>query len=191
MRNYTMKKNFSFTEYISDTFDGMVAWLQCSKLYLFFSGITAWFFSTYQIHGILCFFALATTLDTITRIHADSVKLGLKFNPFKMYFWLRIHSSGLKAMGRKIFLEYTFPIIMATGFDYWVLKSKFHFDVMSLHLNIPSAGILFFALVETWSIFENLEDAGHVNWTKKIFNVGKKHLPSKLKDIFAIFAKNK
>lgn len=179
-----MKNPQSISEYTSEISASILAFLKCSKIYIFLAGFFSWFFSTYPIEDILLLFAIATTLDTATKIHAVAKNKGLKFNPFKKYFWKQIESQGLKLMGRKIFMDYSLPVIIAFLVDTLIFKNALHFDLLSLKLSIPSAAILFFTCVELWSIFENLEEAGGTNWLKKGMNWFSGFLPEKWQEVY-------
>ena len=179
-----MKNPQSISEYTSEISASILAFLKCSKIYIFLAGFFSWFFSTYPIEDILLLFAIATTLDTATKIHAIAKSKGLKFNPLKKYFWKQIESQGLKLMGRKIFMDYSLPVLVAFFVDTLIFKNAFHFDLLTLKLSIPSASILFFTCVEIWSIFENLEDAGGTNWLKKATYWFSGFLPEKWQQVF-------
>ena len=178
-----MKQPQTISEYTSEISASILAFLKCSKAYIFLAGFFSWFFSTYPIEDILLLFVLSTLLDTITRIHAVAKNKGLKFNPLKKYFWKQIESQGLKLMGRKIFMDYSLPVIVAFLVDTLIFKNALHFDLLSLKLSIPSAAILFFTCVEIWSIFENLEDAGGTNWLKKSTHWFSGFLPEKWQEV--------
>lgn len=178
-----MKKFQTIAEYSNEIYATIVAFLKCSKIYLFLVGFFSWFFSTYPIKDILILFVIATFIDTATRIHAISVKKGLIFNPLKKYFWKQIESQGLKLMGRKIFMDYSIPVIVAFCVDTLIFKNTLHFNLLELKLSIPSSAIIFFTGVEIWSIFENLEDAGGINWLKKATNWFSGFLPDKWQEV--------
>lgn len=179
-----MREPQSFGEYSYDVYLTIIAFLKCSKVYIFFVGFFSWFFSTYPIEHLLILFVIATVFDTVTKVHAVAKKKGLKFNPFRKYFWMQIESQGLKLMGRKIFMDYSIPVIVAFCVDTLLFKNTFHFDLMNLKLSIPSAAILFFTGVEIWSIFENIEEAGGTNWLKRAMNMFSGFLPEKWREFF-------
>ena len=179
-----MKQSQNIQEYTQEISATIFAFLKCSKIYIFIAGFFSWFFSTYPIENILMLFVIATILDTITKIHSIAKKKKLKFNPFKKYFWIQIESQGLKMMGRKVFLDYSIPVLVAFCVDTLIFKNGFHFDLLSLKLSIPSASILFFTCVEIWSIFENLEEAGGVNWLKRAIHWFSGFLPEKWRDVY-------
>lgn len=174
----------SWSEDLMEVGSAIVAFLKCSKAYLLLTAGAAWFFSTYDVKGILILFVIATVLDTITRIHADAKAAKLSFNPFQLQFWLRIKSKGLKKMGRKIFVEYGIAVIIAFFVDTLLFKNALHFKLLTLKLNIPIAAIIFFTGIEIWSVFENIEEAGMTNWLKKFLNLFSGFLPSKWKEVY-------
>jgi hypothetical protein len=178
-----MKEPQTIKEYTTEIISSVVAFIKCSKIYLILAAFVSWFFSTYPIEKILLFFFIMTCLDTITKIHAIAKKKKIKFNPFKKIFWLQIESQGLKLMGRKIFLDYSIPIMMVFFVDTLIFKNAIHFNVLSLNLSPPAAAILFFGCVEFWSIFENIEEAGGVNWLKKASNWFSGFLPEKWQNV--------
>lgn len=125
-------------------------------------------------------FLIITFLDTLTRINANAVEKGLKFNPFKKYFWLEIQSTGLREMCKKIFSEYFVYLIIAFVVDVLIFKQEFLIDFMGRKLTLPVIALYLFSAVELWSIGENIEDSGGVNIFKKIFHF----LPEKWQLIF-------
>ena len=62
-----------------------------------------------DLHTAILAFLLITMIDTITSIDASAKQKGLKFNPFKIYFWKEIKSEGLRQMCDKIFRQYFIP----------------------------------------------------------------------------------
>ncbi len=179
-------KNIDSTWYqdLAEVGSAILTFLKCSKAYLFLTAAVAWLFSTYDIKHILILFAIATILDTITRIHADAISEKIAFNPFTLVFWTRIKSKGLKKMGRKVFVEYGIAVLITFFIDTLLFKNALHFQLLSLKLNIPIAAIIFFTGIEFWSVFENLEEAGYVNWLKRFFDLFSGFLPSKWKDVY-------
>lgn len=143
----------------------------------FISGVLAYYT---DLHLAVYFFLGATTLDTITSIHAKSVAKGLKFNPFKLYFWKEITSGGLRDWAKKVFLEYGIYLIIAFMIDEWVLKRMVLFEFFGRKLTLPVIALYLFSFIEVWSIGENIEEAGGNNLFKKILHF----LPEKYQQIF-------
>jgi hypothetical protein len=178
-----MKEPQSLHEYAVEITATILAFVKCSKVYIFFLAFASWFFSTYPIEDILLLFGIMTCLDTLTKIHAVAKSRKIPFNPFRKIFWLQIESPGLKLMGRKIFLDYSIPVLVIFCIDTLVFKNAIHFDLLTLKLSPPSAAILFFTGVEFWSIFENIEEAGGVNWLKKASYWFSGFLPEKWQEV--------
>lgn len=151
------------------------------KFYLwlvsFMSGVLAYYT---DLHLAFYIFLGATTLDTITSIHAASIKKGLKFNPFKAYFWKEITSGGLRDWSKKVFLEYGIYLIIAFMINEWVLKRMVLFEVFDRKLTLPVIALYLFSFIEIWSIGENIEKAGGTNLFKKVLHF----LPDKYQKIF-------
>lgn len=125
-------------------------------------------------------FAVITLLDTLTRINTEAKKQGLKFNPFKKYFYQQIQSKGLRMMCDKIFAEYGVYIIVAFVIDYWVLNQMVLLKFNDRGLTLPIISLYIFSGIEIWSIGENIEEAGGINIIKRILHF----LPEKIQKIF-------
>lgn len=143
----------------------------------FVSGVLAYYT---DLHLAFYIFLGATTLDTFTSINSASVKKGLKFNPFKKYFWKEITSGGLRDWSKKVFLEYGIYLIIAFMINEWVLKRMVLFEVFDRKLTLPVIALYLFSFIEIWSIGENIEEAGGTNLFKKILQF----LPEKYQQIF-------
>lgn len=144
-----------------------VAVIKSSKLFLAISAFISVFLTLYvNFPTALVYFFIATTLDTITRIDCNARSKKLKFNPFKKYFWFQIKSDLIRVWFHKVFKEYLLYVIIAFAVDILLLKSAYKFYVLSFKLDLPTAVILFFSANETWSLFENREEAGYKNWLK-------------------------
>lgn len=150
------------------------------KIYLFISTTISGILSYHtELESSLTVFAIVVTLDSITRIHADAKKKKLKFNPFALYFWKEIKSKGLREMCEKIFLEYGVYLLIAFAVDKYILEQMVIFEFNSKHLTLPILAIWIFSFIETWSIAENVEDAGG----KNIFKLVHELLPEKLQTV--------
>ena len=125
-------------------------------------------------------FLIITILDTITRIHADATKEGLKFNPFKRYFYGQIKSEGLRNMMSKIFLQYGVYLIIAFTIDYYILDKAVLLNYNDKGLTLPIISLYIFSGIEIWSIGENIEESGGVNLIKRLLHF----LPEKIQKIF-------
>lgn len=125
-------------------------------------------------------FLIVTVLDTVTRIHADAEKQGLKFNPFKAYFYSQIKSEGLRGMMNKIFAQYGIYLIIAFTIDYYILDKSVLLNYNDKGLTLPIISLYIFSGIEIWSIGENIEDFGGINLIKKIIHL----LPERIQKIF-------
>jgi hypothetical protein len=128
----------------------------------------------------LAAFTIITLLDTLTRINAQAKKQGLKFNPFRLYFYRQIQSKGLRDMCEKIFTRYGVWLIISFVIDYYILDRMILVDFNDKGLTLPVIALYLFCGIEVWSIGENIEDAGGVNIIKKILHL----LPEKIQKIF-------
>lgn len=185
------EQNATLSSDMIDIWSSAMAFLGVSKIYLFIIGGMAWIFSTYDVKGILILFTFLTTLDTITRMGADAKIEGQDFKVYSFRFWKRMKSSGLKMMGRKIFVEYGIAVLIAFMVDIHLFKSTLNFNVADFKLNVPMCAILFFTGIELWSVFENLEEAGYKNWLKKGTTAISGFIPDKWQKIIEVIKTNK
>jgi hypothetical protein len=133
-----------------------------------------------DIKTALLAFAIFTILDTITRIDADAKNKGLKFNPFKAYFWAEIKSDEIRNMLRKVFMEYGVYLLIAFVIDALIFKHSVLFEIYDRKMTLPVIALYVFSGIELWSIGENIADAGGVNIFKRIIHF----LPEKYQKIF-------
>ncbi|MUV02102.1 hypothetical protein GN157_00120 [Flavobacterium rakeshii] len=141
------------------------------KIWIALSTIIAGVLSCYtDLNLALILFAIATTLDTATAIHAQATIKGLRFNPVKGYFWKEISSTGLRNWMKKMLWEYGIYLIMAFAIDQCVLKNMILFKVLGRELTLPVLAVYLFAFIEMWSIGENIERAGGINIFKRILS---------------------
>lgn len=125
-------------------------------------------------------FLIITLLDTLTRINAQAQKEGLRFNPFKVYFYKQIRSKGLRDMCEKVFTRYGVWLIIAFVIDFYILDQMILLDFNDKGLTLPIISLYLFCGIEIWSIGENIEEAGGTNLLKKILHL----LPQKIQKIF-------
>jgi hypothetical protein len=140
--------------------------------------ISSFMTAYYKIDMAFFCFVLLTSLDTITRVHADAVKKKLVFNPFKAYFWREFKSDKFRAMLNKIFSEYGIYLIIAFILDTLVFD-KLLLNIYGQKLTLPVIALYIFSFIELWSIGENIDDAGGVNIFKRIVHL----LPEKVQEI--------
>ncbi len=158
------------------------------KIYIFISSTISGILSYHvELEDSLTIFSIIVILDSITRIHANAKKKGLKFNPFALYFWKEIKSKGLREMCEKVFLEYGVYLLIAFAVDKYILEQMVIFEFNSKHLTLPILAIWIFSFIEIWSVAENVEDAGG----KNIFKLINELLPEKLQSLIEKLKSNK
>lgn len=151
------------------------------KFYLWLMVFVSSMFAYYtDLQSALYFFLGATVLDTLTAIDVNARAKGLKFNPFKLYFWKEITSSGLREWLNKVFWEYGRYLVIAFMLNEWVLKNMIIFDAFDRKLTLPVVAVYLFGFIELWSIGENIEQAGGINLFKRVLQF----LPDKVQQIF-------
>lgn len=177
-----MPQNFNglwFT--MSGLWETILEYTFMKKLWLtitgFLSGVLAYYT---DLNLALWLFGISTVLDTLTSINAQAYAAGLKFNPFKKYFWAQISSTGLRKWMKKVFWEYGIYLIIAFAIDKYVLKNMILFDMLNRKLTLPVIAIYLFSFIEIWSIGENIERAGGINIFKRVLHF----IPEKYQKIF-------
>lgn len=160
--------------------DYLIALPLTQKIYLLISTTISGLLAYHtELKSSLSVFILVIILDSVTRVHANAKKRGLKFNPFKKYFWLEIKSKGLRNMCEKFFLEYCIYLLIAFAVDNYILEQMTILEFNSKHLTLPILALWLFSFIEMWSIAENIEDSGGRN----IFKIVLELLPEKIKII--------
>lgn len=163
-----------------------------SKAFLYVAATASWLVSTYvEIIPAFLFFAICTTLDTISRIDANARMKKIKFNPFKKYFWMEIKSDAIRGWFRKVFKEYLFYTLIIFLVDKFIFKHQLHFDLFALKLDPVTAALFLFGLNELWSVFENREEAGYINILKAGINIFISLVPEKWQEPLNKFLKFK
>ena len=132
-----------------------------------------------DLHTAILAFLLITIIDTITSIDASAKQKGLKFNPFKKYFWKEIKSEGLRQMCDKIFRQYFMYLMIAFIVDVLILKKMVIVELWGDKLTLPMIALYIFSAIEIWSVGENIEKRGGVNLPKRVFHL----LPEKIQKI--------
>ena len=148
-------------------------------IYIVVATILSSFITAYYKVDLAFFcFILITSLDTVTRVHADAMKKKLRFNPFKAYFWRELKSTGFREMLNKVFYEYGVYLIIAFILDTLVFE-KLLIDIYGVKLTLPVISLYVFSFIELWSIGENIDEAGGINLFKRLLHF----LPEKLQKI--------
>lgn len=164
-----------------------------SKAYISISLISAYFISnSIDLINSIIMFLIATSLDTLTSIHAGATKKGLKFNPFKLYFWKEIKSGLLRVWLKKVFFEYAIYLIIAFCLDILIIQQQLQNfsipilqnDIVNFSLNLPVFVLWVLIALEIWSVGENLESTGRINLIKRFAKFLEQYLPEKFKAFF-------
>lgn len=149
------------------------------EIYLSFATVISSFITEYHKVDMAFFcFILITCLDTLTRVHADAVKKGLVFNPFRFYFWKEFKSGRFRDMLHKIFYEYGVYLIIAFILDRLVFEHIL-INIYGKKLTLPVIALYIFSFIELWSVGENIDEAGGINIFKRVISF----LPQKIQDI--------
>lgn len=135
------------------------------KITLLLSTVCGAYFGLRQSFIVL---SILIFLDSVTRIHATAVKKGIKFNPFRLQFWLVIKSKGLKLALNKALLQYGIYFIMAFIIDKYILNQLVIVNFNDNGYTLPVVTMWICSGIEVWSIGENIEDAGGVNLPKRL-----------------------
>ena len=109
---------------------------------------------------------LLITIDLLTGIRKNLHVQGIKFNPLKYYFWMAIKSYLLRKTWRKTY-EYGIGIIVVAILETLILGGT-PVSILSKTFSLTELSVVLPAMIEAWSIFENLEGAGGVNLLKRV-----------------------
>ena len=119
------------------------------------------------------------TIDMLTGI-SKSFYFRWKQPKEKRVKWARvIKSKLLKQTGKKL-VEYGVLIFILSLLDYSIFEASAMFTLGDKSFSLTELSIIFPIGIETWSIWENLEDMGFTNLFKKITNL----LPDNVQRIF-------
>lgn len=110
---------------------------------------------------------LIIIIDTLTGIRKDLYNKGIKVNPFKMSFWQGVKSSGFRKSWRKA-TEYGLGIIVVTVLDVMVLGGTLSLTLGSAVFTLSKFAVVVASLIETYSVFENMEAVSGTNIFKKM-----------------------
>lgn len=109
---------------------------------------------------------LLILVDLLTGIRKNLYIRGVKFNPFKKAFWRAIKSYLLRRTWRKTY-EYVIGIVAVAVLEAFVLGGN-TIVVYGKVLSLTELSIVIPAIVEVWSIGENLEVISGRNFLKKL-----------------------
>ena len=117
-------------------------------------------------------------LDLLTGIRKNLHQKGISFNPFKKQFWKSIKSYLLRQTWRKTY-EYGIGIVVVIIFESLVFGVT-SVEVMDKSFTISELAVVIPAIIETWSIFENLEEVSKNNVLKRLITL----LPQGVQNLF-------
>lgn len=104
-------------------------------------------------------------IDLLTGMRKSLYLKGIKLNPFKENFWRCISSKGMRDTWRKTY-EYGIGIIVLLLLQVFFLGDT-TVEVLSKSFSPAELGIMVAAVIEIWSIFENIETITGGNPLKK------------------------
>ena len=116
-------------------------------------------------------------LDLLTGIAKSMYVNKRTINPLKRDFWTSIKSYMLRKTWKKAY-EYGIGILVVVVFESLVFGGSASIEFMSKSFSLAELSVLIPALVEVWSIFENMEVITETNFLKRMLQF----LPKKLKD---------
>jgi len=117
-------------------------------------------------------------LDLLTGIRKNLHQKGISFNPLKKQFWKSIKSYLLRQTWRKTY-EYGIGIVVVIIFESLVFGVT-SVEVMDKSFTISELAVVIPAIIETWSIFENLEEVSKNNVLKRLITL----LPQGVQNLF-------
>ena len=110
--------------------------------------------------------AFLILVDLITGIRRTHHEWKVTFQPMKKRYWLSIRSYLLRQTWRKTY-EYGIGIIVIIVFEQLIFGQQ-AISIMDRKFSIAELAVVFPAIVEIWSIFENLEAVSNVNLLKRL-----------------------
>lgn len=105
-------------------------------------------------------------IDLLTGIRRTHHEWKVTFQPRKKKYWLSIRSYLLRQTWRKTY-EYGIGIIVIIIFEQLIFGQQ-SIEIMDKSFSIAELAVVFPAIVEIWSIFENFEAVSNVNLLKRV-----------------------
>jgi hypothetical protein len=115
---------------------------------------------------------LLILVDLLTGIRKNHFEWGIQFRPLQAIFWKSIKSYLLRKTWVK-FYEYGIGIIVVLIFENLIFGSQ-AIQIMGRDFKLAELAVVFPAIIEIWSIYENLEAVSQVNLFKSLL----KFMPS-------------
>lgn len=153
-------------------FNKLTKW---KKLALLLSPIVTLLLS---MKAILIGLSILIILDLITGIVKSLKEKGIEPSIFKKLFWKSIKSYLLRKTWKKAY-EYGLGIIVVVVFETLIFGTT-SISIMEKSFTISELAVIIPAIIEIWSIFENIESVSKNNVLKKLFVF----FPAPLKNLF-------
>ena len=122
--------------------------------------------------------AIIICIDMLTGIRKNLHLKNIKIAFHKKEFWHAIKSSGLRSTWRKT-CEYGIGIIVFSVLDSMVLKNP-SIALMGENYSLAELAVIIACLVESYSVYENMEAVSGNNLFKKVLGL----MPQRFKSIF-------
>lgn len=131
-----------------------------------------------SIKLILLGLSLLILLDLLTGIRKNLHLKGVSLNPFKKVFWGSIKSYLLRKTWKKAY-EYGIGIIVVAILESLILGGT-PITILSKTFSLTELSVVIPALVEVWSIGENLEAVSGRNFLKRLLPL----MPTPIRRLF-------
>lgn len=130
------------------------------------------------IQSALAGLGILILLDLLTGIRKSLKQKGVTLNPLRIEFWRSVKSYGMRQTWRKT-VEYVVGIIAFAVLEGFFLK-EYSINVLGSH-KITELATITIALIELYSVFENLEAVSGNNLLKKLLDF---IIPDKIRKAF-------
>ena len=114
-------------------------------------------------------------IDLITGVRKSLHNSNVKINIFSRDFWMVIESNQLRKSWRKSY-EYGIGILVVATLRTLILGEETIINIFSKEFSLIELAIVIPAIIEIWSIFENVEAVSGYNPLKKLFSLFPKSL---------------
>ncbi len=132
-----------------------------------------------DIRPALIGLAILLVLDFVTGVRKSFIVSEIKFNPLKKITWQKFSSTGMRQSWRKTY-EYVIGILAFGVLEAFFIKGAV-IPLGETGYKITEFAVIVAAIVELYSIFENIEQSGGTNVLKKLLDMV---IPEKVKEKF-------
>lgn len=139
-----------------------------AKKFIAMSSVSLILTTVMSIRQILLALAIIIVIDMLTGIRKDLFLRKIRISFIKKEFWHAIKSSGIRATWRKTY-EYVIGILVFVILDSLVLKTS-NFELIGSRYTLSEIAAAIACLVETYSIYENMEVVSGNNLFKRIIS---------------------